>query len=238
MEMEHLRRSGAVAIVAGVVGMVVAVGGFLFFALSGAHTVETVSADAYPSGRTLTLPIGGTVDPGCYLAYGGTAFSSDTAFSKQREIVRKTCGEEAVTEYGDGVLIALEEEGVTDYYLLKMLDRDSFLFYGMKAWISVGEGDSRHALLPFQYIEDARISRKVKPEVLAGAEYQLVKEEYRAPAVTAETWAGRFGEFYRSAGLDASGTESVTVIDGERTWEITFVEHTGRWFFRVEEGKV
>jgi len=236
MEMEHLRRGGAVAIVAGVVGMVVAVGGFLFFALSGAHTVETVSADAYPSGRTLTLPIGGTVDPGCYLAYGGTQFNSDTSFKRQKELVKEACGEEAVTEYGDGVLIALEEEGVTDYYLLKMLDRDSFLFYGMKAWISVGEGDSRHALLPFQYIEDARISRKVKPEVLAGAEYQLVTEERGAPEATAETWTGRFGEFYRSAGLDAVEDGGVTVIDGERTWEITFVEHTGRWFFRVEEG--
>lgn len=218
--------------------LVVALIVFVLSAMPNGAYVNTVSADAYPSGQTLNLSVRCRMDLGCYKAYGGTYFTTATSFSKLRKKAEQTCGETSVTAYGNAqLLIEQEKDGRMHYYLLERLEqRNSFLFYGMKATIE-DVGHEYMLLLPFHYIDDARISGKIDPKVYLGAEYQLVKGNGGTTFISTQL-SNLFAHFYQKGGYTVEvQADGLSIFDGSDVWQIIFRSHGGQWFFLIEWGR-
>lgn len=150
------------------------------YILRSGNSYDTIMANAYPGGETLTLPLRSQYNMGDYHAYGGVSFTRSATYAKTVEKVIRLCGAENVEEYNSKLLIhQVDSEGVYHYYLLnsQFLGSDHINFYGMKAAVEKS-GDmswdcSPKILLPFHLIEDDRISGKLGPVLCEGAEYQL-----------------------------------------------------------------
>lgn len=214
------------------------------YILCSGNSYDTIMADAYPGGETLTLPLRSQYNMGDYHAYGGVSFTRSATYAKTVEKVIQLCGAENVEEYNSKLLIhQADSEGVYHYYLMESqyLGSDHINFYGMKS-AAAKSGDmswdsSPKILLPFHLIEDDRISRKLGPILCEGAEYQLdtprgadTVPEDKLPSFMLE----KFFDFYRKSAYEVQRRgDELVLLYGDECWSISFSTHAGRAFFSL-----
>lgn len=223
---------------------------------------DSISANAVPSGNTLTLPISCKFDPGSYHHYGGSCFTSNQRFVDMIDTVQDICGTEHVSTHsyqsaanrtGSSILIRMNHmDGTTDYYLLSMIGPDqTFIFYGMGANIislapdlyGVNKTGATQILLPFHFISDDRIFGAINPELYAGTEYQLLEppRELQMDPFDGESLIRwnilQFKEFYQRSGRYqvAQAGNTLTIQADDKTFELSFVHHVTQTFFSVQE---
>lgn len=216
--------------------------------VDGTSKSDTVSAQAFPSGNVLSLPIRTRVNYGDFYAFGDMHFRSSDNRYELEEKIRAWLPDCTVTDYGSSILVSkTDADGKTDHYLFAcrgLADgKKAYVWSGMRCTLSNTSEEYGDILIPLHLFDDDRIALRHTTQLVSGAEYEVcerVSVYESVPPAELEIGLQTFRAFYESCGwFDVSERDGKLFVQPKDTiqgcaFSVELVSHGEQLYCRFD----